>query len=62
MPELRFTDGVRFNTDGPYRIERRHDGYYVVGHGMLMPVATYEEGQEIIRESKGNSNHEQHGT
>lgn len=27
MPELRFTDGVRFNTDGPYRIERRRDGY-----------------------------------
>ena len=50
MPELRFTDGVRFNTDGPYRIERRRDGDDVVGHGMLMPVATYAEGQAVIKE------------
>jgi len=25
MANLTFSDGVRFNTDGPYRVVRRHD-------------------------------------
>jgi len=52
MANLTFSDGVRFNTDGPYRVVRRHDGYYVVGHGMLMYVDTPEEGATFIREEK----------
>ena len=35
---LRFTDGVEFDTSGGLRAERRHDGWYVVGGGMLIPV------------------------
>jgi hypothetical protein len=35
MPKIEFTDGVSFNTDGPYRTEHRRDGWYVVGQGML---------------------------
>jgi hypothetical protein len=38
MPTLRFNPGVTFDTDAPLRIERRFDGYYVVGNGMLVPV------------------------
>ena len=37
---------------GFQRVVRRHDGYYVVGHGMLMYVDTPEEGATFIREEK----------
>ena len=49
MSNIEFTDGVKFNMDGPYRVERRHDGYYVVGEGMLCPVDSLEDGYEFIR-------------
>jgi len=45
---LRFSDGVEFDTAGPYRIETRGDGLYVVGHGFLCPVDSEEEGQTLI--------------
>lgn len=45
---IKFNDGVEFNTVGEYRIERRRDGYYVVGNGMLLPIDSYKEGREII--------------
>lgn len=52
MSKMIFTDGVTFDTDGPYRVESRHDGYYVVGGGMLCPVDSYELGYEMINELK----------
>jgi uncharacterized protein (DUF1919 family) len=45
---LKFSDGMEFNTDGPLRAEERSDGWYVVGQGMLIPVASAEEAQEYI--------------
>lgn len=51
--ELRFTDGSKFNTDGEYRVERRKDGYYVVGKGMLCPVDSRKEGMDMIKDLKG---------
>jgi len=45
---LRFSDGVTFDTSGPLRIESRHDGLYVVGQGMLIPIESREEGRAII--------------
>jgi len=50
---LRFTDGVELRTDGRLRVTRRADGYYVVGQGMSIPVATHAEGAEIIAEFQG---------
>lgn len=47
--ELIFSDGMKFNTSGELRVEVRNDGPYVVGNGMLIPVDTEEEGQELIR-------------
>ena len=47
MSKLTFTDGVSFDTDGPYRVTRRKDGWYFVGGGMLCPVNSYEEGHEM---------------
>ncbi len=49
MSKLTFTDGVSFDTDGPYRVTQRKDGWYFVGGGMLCPVNSYEEGCEMKR-------------
>ena len=46
---LRFSDGIEFDTTGELRIESRHDGLYVVGRGMLLAVASREEGEATIR-------------
>jgi len=35
---LKFNDGVQFDTTGPKRVEYRHDGAYLVGNGMLIPI------------------------
>ena len=45
---MKFSDGVEFNTDGSYRLEQRFDGLYVVGGGLLCPVDSKEEGDELI--------------
>jgi len=50
MGVLRFTDGVTVNTNGKFRILELADGYYVVGHGYMEPVSSYEEAQEVLHE------------
>ena len=47
---LKFSDGMTFDTSGPLRIERRSDGLYVVGNGMISAVETREEGDALIKE------------
>ena len=49
MSKLTFTDGMTFDTDGPYRVITRRDGWYFVGGGMLCPVDSYEEVYEMKR-------------
>jgi len=49
---LRFSDGMEFNTSGPMHIERRSDGLYVVGGGMMVAVNTVQEGNKIIETYK----------
>lgn len=49
---LTFSDGVTFDLSGDMRIVRRSDGLYVVGKSMLIPINSYEEGEDIIREEK----------
>jgi len=48
MSTLNFSDGMSFDTAGDLRIERRRDGLYVVGQGMLCPVNSAQEGRELI--------------
>ncbi len=43
MSILRFTDGVEIDTSGEYRTLRLRDGWYVVGHGTLLPCADQAE-------------------
>lgn len=45
---MKFSDGVEFDTSGELRVEYRHDGAYVVGNGLLIPVKDKAEGERII--------------
>lgn len=56
---LNFNDGVSIDTSGPLRCVSLHDGLYVVGDGMCIPVADGKEASETI--SKIQANKEQHG-
>ena len=45
---LRFSDGMEFDLSGDLRVVHRRDGWYVVGRGMLIPVADREEGDRTV--------------
>ena len=47
---LKFSDGEEFDTSGELRVEAREDGYYDVGGGMMIPVDSRQEGEELIRD------------
>ena len=49
---LKFSDGMEFDTSGKLRPEKRSDGWYVVGNGMLIPVASLEEATGFIKTFK----------
>mgnify|MGYP001193621006 CR=1 FL=1 len=51
---MHFNDGMSFDLKGPLRIERRSDGYYVVGEGILCPVDGVEDGEALIEQIKNN--------
>lgn len=46
--KLLFSDGMKFDTSGPLRIEYRSDGMYVVGEGKLMPVADDADAKRVL--------------
>ncbi len=46
---MKFSDGMKFNTEGRLRMVRKSDGLYVVGEGMLIPVKDEEEAKQIIK-------------
>jgi hypothetical protein len=50
MGTLKFSDGVNIDTSGPLRTIKLHDGYYVVGDGMCIPVEDRNEARQIIKE------------
>lgn len=49
---LRFSDGVEIDTSGELRVIHLKDGWYVVGHGLCMPVANRQEGLNVIEEQQ----------
>jgi hypothetical protein len=55
MTKLRFSDGLEIDTSGDYRVIQEHDGYYVVGHGMLCAVPSYEAGVILMTKLQGPS-------
>lgn len=52
MANIKFTDGAEFDLSGDPRIERRADGLYVVGQGLLVPVKSMKEAKEVLDEMK----------
>jgi len=49
---LKFSDDEEFDTEGELRTEERKDGWYVIGEGILIPVNSKEDGQNIINKMK----------
>ncbi len=45
-----FSDRMEIKESGPYRITRETDGLYVVGNGLICPVETQEEAEQMLRE------------
>jgi hypothetical protein len=52
MSILRFSDGAQFDTSGSIRKELRSDGWYVMGGGLLIPVGSEKEADEVIKKIK----------
>ena len=52
-------DGVSIDTGDALRVVRLPDGYYVAGRGLLIPVDSREEGEEVIRDMTAKENHDQ---
>lgn len=48
--ELKFSDGVVIDTSGPLRKLQLEDGWYVVGNGFCIPVASEREADNTIVE------------
>ena len=48
MATLRFTDGEQFDTSGEYRTEQRKSGWYVLGGGLMVAVASKQEGEDYL--------------
>jgi len=48
MSILKFNDGEVFDLSGPLRVEERSDGWYVLGEGRMMAVASRSEGLNLI--------------
>ncbi len=46
---LKFSDGEEFDTSGPLRAEKRYDGWYVIGNGMLIPVKDESTALHLIK-------------
>jgi hypothetical protein len=49
---LIFSDGVEIDTSGPLRPLHLHDGWYVVGGGMLIPVDSLQQARDEIAAMK----------
>jgi hypothetical protein len=50
---LKFSDGENFDTETELHIEKRKDGYYVVGNGMLIPCDDREDAKKTLEDMKG---------
>ena len=49
VAEISDSKGFRF-MEGRFRVVQEPDGFYVVGEGLVLPVDSYEEGLELVKE------------
>ena len=52
MANIKFDDGIEFDTSSDYHLTHRSDGWYVVGAGLLCPVKDCDEGYKFIAEMR----------
>lgn len=51
--KLEFSDGITIETSGPLRKLQLEDGWYVVGDGFCIPVASESEAEKTIIKMTG---------
>ncbi len=54
MPTMKYVGDFVIDSTGPLRRIRLPDGFYVVGHEMLIPAESEEEANEIIEQLKSD--------
>lgn len=47
---IKFSDGLEIASDGPLRVIKKADGFYVIGEDLVCAVESREDGQRLIRE------------
>ena len=52
---MRFTDGVQIRLSGALRILEEEDGLYIAGRGMLVPVSSTKEAEEVLEALLSNN-------
>jgi len=52
---IEFSDGMKFDTSGDYRVDLRSDGYYVVGNGVLASMNSEGECEKLIAKLNGEA-------
>lgn len=55
---LRFSDGMEFVLSCDLRVVHQRDGWYVVGRGMLIPVANREEGDRTVAQMQNEGDND----
>jgi hypothetical protein len=55
MEKMKFSDGVEIDTSGAYRTLQLHDGWYVVGEGLLAPCKDEEDAKQLRDELSSRS-------
>ena len=61
MSKLKFTDGVKVDTSGPFRKIKLSDGWFVVGDDTMIPAIDESEADEMVRELSSFAPGGQHG-
>lgn len=58
MRQVKFSDGVIINIDGPPYTFQLYDGWYVAGQGMLIPAQDEDEATALIYSISTKENEE----
>ncbi len=54
MPTMKYVGDLVIDSTGSLRKIKLPDGFYVVGHEMLIPVESEEEADEVIEQLKND--------
>jgi hypothetical protein len=52
MSSIKFTDGMKIQTDREYRVTKKSYGLYVIGNGMCIPVDNSKEAEKLLDKLK----------